>query len=49
MAFGLVTAGVPWDVAFSLPEEKLIAFTIIAGELNGGRFDWDGMRWREQK
>lgn len=45
----LVRDGVPWHVAERLKPHQLIALQVIAGELRGGEFDWNSMRWRERK
>ena len=36
----LVKHGVPFDVAFSLPDDERLAFVVAIGTLNGGFFDW---------
>ncbi len=45
-ALALVMHGVPFDVAFALDPAEMLAWTVIIGEANGGRFDWDAMTWR---
>jgi hypothetical protein len=42
-----VKNGVPFDVAFSLPDVERTAYHITFGELEGGEFDWSAMNWRE--
>lgn len=42
----LVRNGVPFDVAFSLPDEERAAFVVAIGRLDGGVFDTQAMRWR---
>lgn len=38
--------GVPFDVAFSIPSDELIAWVVAMGELDGaGKFDWSDMRF----
>jgi len=37
---------VPWDVAHSLDAGKRLAYVIFYGELDGGIWDWDQMRWK---
>lgn len=41
----LVKNGVPFDVAFSLPQHEVVAWTIIFGELDGGKWSWSSMSW----
>ena len=41
----LVSKGVPFDVAFSLDDEARFAWSIILGELGGGKFNWSTMQW----
>ena len=41
----LVSKGVPFDVAFSLPDDLSAAFNIIFGELEGGKWDFDLGDW----
>lgn len=41
----LVKNGVPFDVAFSLDDLDRQAWTIILGELDGQRFNFDVMSW----
>ena len=41
----LVRNGVPFDVAFSLPEDERAAWVIALGTLDGGVFDFTTMRW----
>lgn len=48
-ALWLVKNGVPYDVAFSLPAEERVAYMIIFGELEGGKFDWARMDWEKPK
>jgi len=40
---------VPFDVAFSLPEDERLAFIVALGTLDGREFDWAVMRWKEGK
>ncbi len=44
----LVKNGVPFDVAFALDPDEMLAYTVIFGEFEGGNFDWDELRWRER-
>jgi hypothetical protein len=43
-----VTAGVPWDVVWALEDYESLALTVIIGECNGGKFNWDRMNWIER-
>lgn len=38
----------PFEIAQRLPPWKLLAYQVITGELKGGRFDWDRLRWRRE-
>jgi hypothetical protein len=40
---------VPGDIAEKMKPWQLMGFSVIAGELRSGDFDWKGMRWREKK
>jgi hypothetical protein len=40
--------GVPYDVAFSLPELDVQAYGIIFGEFEGNEFDFNRMTWKEK-
>ncbi len=33
---------------FDLTTDLTIAFSVIFGEIEGGKFDWDQMRWAKQ-
>ena len=33
---------------FDLTNDLTIAFSVIFGEIDGGKFDWDAMRWTNQ-
>ena len=35
----------PFDVAFSLPADERLAWVVAIGGLDGGRWDWQAMRW----
>lgn len=37
--------GVPFDVAFSLYDHELVAWGVIMGEMEGGKFSWETMSW----
>lgn len=41
----LAAHGVPFDVAGSLSEDDLLAWSIIVGENEGGVFDFARMEW----
>lgn len=45
----LVRSGVPFDVAFSLPDDERLAFVIVLGSLDGNHFDWDAMTWQDDR
>jgi hypothetical protein len=38
---------VPFDVAFSLPEDERLAFVVALGTLDGLLFDWTELRWSD--
>lgn len=40
--------GVPFDVAHSFDDVELLAYCVGLGEIEGGTFDWDRMRWVEK-
>ncbi len=42
----LVRNGVPFDVAFSLPDDERLAFIVALGCLDGRVFDWDTLSWK---
>ncbi|GJD85556.1 hypothetical protein [Methylobacterium haplocladii] len=44
----LVSAGVPFDVAFSLDSTMRQALVITHGKNRGGEFDWGSWSWRRQ-
>ncbi len=37
----------PFDVAFSLPEDERLAFIVALGTLEGREFDWQTLRWKD--
>jgi hypothetical protein len=43
----LVKQGVPFDVAFSLPNDERVAWLIICGEIEGGKFNWSTAEWEK--
>lgn len=44
----LVKQGIPFNVAFSLEWHEIIGWLVILGELDGGVFDWNNMKWIEK-
>ena len=36
----------PFDVAFSLPEDERLAFVVALGTLEGRVFDWQALGWK---
>ena len=38
----------PFDVAFSLPEDERLAFVVALGTLDGRVFDWQMLRWEDE-
>jgi hypothetical protein len=40
---------VPFDVAFSLPDDERLAFLIVLGSLDGNQFDWETMSWQSDQ
>ena len=49
MRLSLVKAGVPFDVAFALPDGDALAYSVVMGELEGGHiFSWETMSWRKR-
>jgi len=45
----LVRNGIPFDVAFTLPDVERTAFSIVFSELEGNEFDYNAMRFKEHK
>jgi hypothetical protein len=45
----LVKRNVPFDIAFSLPDEERLAWIIILGEQEGRKFDFNTMRWTHRR
>ena len=37
----------PFDVAFSLPEDERLAFIVALGTLDGREFDWATLEWKD--
>ncbi len=48
-ALFLVHNGVPFDLAFELPDETRAAFAIKFSEFGGAEFDWSSMTFKEPK
>jgi hypothetical protein len=42
----LVKNGVPFDVAFALPDDERLAYVVAIGTLDGFEYDWDGLQWK---
>jgi hypothetical protein len=40
---------VPFDVAMSLEDVDAKAYFIVFGEIDGGEFDFNAMKWVEKK
>lgn len=40
--------GVPFDVAFSAEAEWRLAALVVFGQMEGGEWSWDEMRWLEK-
>jgi hypothetical protein len=38
---------VPFDVAFSLPEQERLTWVVIMGTLDGRVFDWVAQAWQD--
>jgi hypothetical protein len=41
----LVKNGVPFDVAFSLPDDERVAWVVIMGRFSGLTYDWASRSW----
>ena len=48
-ALALVKNGIPYDKAMKLSPARRLAFCIIFGELDGGKWNWDRMGWDDPK
>ena len=44
----LVQNGVPYQDALRMTATRRFAMIVAAGELKGGKFDWDRMEWDEK-
>jgi hypothetical protein len=40
-----VKSGVPFDLAFSLPDDERLAWIVALGTLEGRRYDWSARAW----
>jgi hypothetical protein len=49
MCLWLVKNGVPYDVAFDLDADDLLAHTIVMGEFEGSKWSWDDMAWEKRQ
>jgi hypothetical protein len=38
----------PFDLAFSAPDDFVVAWVIAHGENNGGSFDWQTWQWAKK-
>ena len=45
---GLVKNGLPLSYVESLDDAEIMAWGVAFGELDGGVFDWDRLKWRER-
>jgi hypothetical protein len=43
----LVRNGVPFDVAFALPQDERLAWVVAIGRLDGLEYDWDTQHWKK--
>lgn len=39
----------PFDVSFSASHDFIFAWVVVAGEIEGEKFDWSTLTWRERK
>lgn len=44
----LVQRGVPYDLARDMTPEEVFSHVIVFGEMEGGKFDWEKMRWKTE-
>lgn len=40
--------GVPWDEAWSMEPVEALAAAVVFGEMEGNRFDWQSMTWKDR-
>ncbi len=45
----LVSNGVPYDIAFSLPEDERLAYVVILAEFQGLTFNWSKGQFEKPK
>jgi hypothetical protein len=45
----LIKHGVAFDIAWSLSDAEVAAYCILFGEIEGGKFTWQTLRWEEQR
>lgn len=45
----LIKLGVPFDVAHAMTALEGLAYRIIGGELEDGKFDWAAMEWERPR
>lgn len=45
----LIKHGVPFEIAFNLEWPEIIGWLVIFGEMEGQKFDWNSMKWIEQR
>jgi hypothetical protein len=43
----LIKNGIPFDVAFSLDDVTRAAWSIVFSEMEGAKFDWHAMKFKE--
>lgn len=41
----LAKSGVPWEVAINLSNSELMGYVVAAGEIDGGKFNWNSLSW----
>jgi len=44
----LIKNGIPFDVAFSLDDNTRAAWSIKFSEMDGAKFDWSTMRFKDE-
>lgn len=45
----LIKNGVPEEIAWELTPSERLARIVVFGQLDGGDFDWDRLKWKEPK
>ena len=43
----LVKNHIPFDVAFSLEDHEVMAYAIVLGIIDGGKWSWASMSWEK--